>query len=338
MIVLEKVSKSYPAVRAVDGVDLSIGGGLVYGIIGKSGAGKSTLLRLMSLMESPDAGRVLYRGERVDTLKGGELLARRRRIGMIFQSFNLFSSRSAARNVAYPLEIAGLPRKKISARVDELLDLVGIADKRDARMSELSGGQKQRVAIARALAAQPEVLFCDEATSALDPQTTRSVLALLRSLRDKLGLTVVMITHQMEVVREACDRLAVLEDGRIVEEGPVRDLFAAPRSALTRELIGELKPLEDAELEREYANGDAPEGKPRRLRLRFSGGVTDQPVLSRLAKSLPVELNILSGTVHRLGEERLGELLVELSGNAAAQEEAVDRLVKLGVGVEAIDA
>ena len=336
MIVLEKVSRSYPSVRAVDGVDLSIGEGLVYGIIGRSGAGKSTLLRLMSLMERPDAGRVLYRGERVDTLTGAELLGRRRRIGMIFQSFNLFSSRSAALNVAYPLEIAGMPRKKIAARVDELLDLVGIADKRDARMSELSGGQKQRVAIARALAVQPEVLFCDEATSALDPQTTRAVLALLRSLRDRLGLTVVMITHQMEVVREACDRLAVLEDGRIVEEGAVREVFTAPRSALTRELIGELKPLEEAELEREY--GEAPAGKPRRLRLRFSGKVTDQPVLSRLAKSLPVELNILSGTVHRLGEERLGELLVELSGSEAAQGEAVERLVKLGVAAEDIDA
>lgn len=330
MIVLEKVSRSYSSVRAVEGVSLSVEEGLVYGIIGKSGAGKSTLLRLMSLMEKPDSGRILYRGDRVDELTGGELLGRRRKIGMIFQGFNLFSSRSAAGNVAYPLEIAGMPKRHIASRVDELLELVGIADKRDARMSELSGGQKQRVAIARSLAAQPEVLFCDEATSALDPQTTRSILDLLRSLRDRLGLTVVMITHQMEVVRDACDRVAVLEGGRVAEEGTVRDVFASPKSAITRELIGELKPLEDAELERGLP-GDAP---VQRLRLRFEGKVTDEPVLSRLAKSLPVELNILSGTVHRLGAERLGELIVELSGPDEARKEAVDRLVKLGVGVE----
>ncbi len=338
MIVLDNVTKHYPPVRAVDGVDLSIPEGSVYGIIGKSGAGKSTLLRLMSLLERPDSGRVLYRGDRVESLSGDALIARRRRIGMIFQNFNLFSSRSAAGNVAYPLEISGVPRRTIDRRTGELLDLVGIADKRDARMSELSGGQKQRVAIARALAAEPEVLFCDEATSALDPQTTRAILGLLRGLRDRLGLTVVMITHQMEVVRDACDRVAVLNDGRVAEEGSVREVFASPKAPITREFIGGLKPLEDTELAKELAeaaSGGSQEGvSVERLRLRFSGAVVEEPVLSRLAKTHPVDLNILTGAIHRVGADRLGELVVELSGSPQAREDAVRALRSQGVVVE----
>ena len=338
MIVLDNVVKHYLHVRAVDGVGLTVPEGSVYGIIGKSGAGKSTLLRLMSLLERPDSGRILYRGERVDAFAGDALIARRRRIGMIFQNFNLFSSRSAAGNVAYPLEIAGTPKRRIESRTAELLDLVGITDKSGARMSELSGGQKQRVAIARALAAEPEVLFCDEATSALDPQTTRAILELLRGLRDRLGLTVVMITHQMEVVRDACDRVAVLDDGRIAEEGTVREVFASPKAAITREFIGGLRPLEDNELARELAAAASEESiegiSVERLRLRFTGAVVEEPVLSRLAKAYPVDLNILSGAIHRVGRERLGELVVELTGAAQARNDAVDSLRAQGVVVE----
>ncbi|MDR3160249.1 MAG: ATP-binding cassette domain-containing protein [Spirochaetaceae bacterium] len=237
MITLKGISKSYGPVSAVRNVDLAVPEGSIYGIIGKSGAGKSTLLRIMSLLEPPDQGEVHYGGERVDTLAGRELLARRRRMGMIFQNFNLLGSRNVTGNIAYPLEIAGLHKKQIQERVEELLELVDIRDKRKARLRELSGGQKQRVAIARALAANPEVLFCDEATSALDPQTTRSILSLVRDLRDKLNLTVVLITHQMAVIRAICGEVAVMEGGRVVERGTVTAVFDHPETAAAKELI-----------------------------------------------------------------------------------------------------
>ncbi|GHV92408.1 hypothetical protein AGMMS50268_29110 [Spirochaetia bacterium] len=237
MITLKGISKSYAEVAALQDVDLTIPGGTIFGIIGKSGAGKSTLLRIISLLESPDAGEVYYGDERVDTLRGRELLERRRRMGMIFQNFNLLGSRNVSGNIAYPLEIAGMHKKQIYERVEELLELVDIQDKRKARLRELSGGQKQRVAIARALAANPEVLFCDEATSALDPQTTRSILALIRELQEKLKITVALITHQMEVIRGVCREVAVLDDGRIVEHGAVDAVFDDPQTAAAKELV-----------------------------------------------------------------------------------------------------
>ncbi|MDR2478311.1 MAG: ATP-binding cassette domain-containing protein [Treponema sp.] len=237
MIVLKGVSKTYASVAAVRQVDLAVPEGCIYGIIGRSGAGKSTLLRIMSLLETPDSGEVYYGGERVDTLQGRALLERRRKMGMIFQNFNLLSSRNAAGNIAYPLEIAGMHRRQIEKRVDELLSLVDITDKRKARLRELSGGQKQRVAIARALAVNPEVLFCDEATSSLDPQTTRAILSLIRDLHEKLQITVMLITHQMEVIREICQEVAVLDEGGIVEQGTVEQVFEYPKTAIARELI-----------------------------------------------------------------------------------------------------
>jgi D-methionine transport system ATP-binding protein len=191
----------------------------------------------MSLLESPDQGEIWYKDERVDMLRGKALLERRRKMGMIFQNFNLLASRDAAGNIAYPLEIAGLHRKQIEKRVDELLEMVNISDKRGARLKELSGGQKQRVAIARALAAEPEVLFCDEATSALDPQTTRSILSLIRDLQARLGITVVLITHQMLVIRAVCDLVAVLDEGLIAEEGRVEAVFDAPKTTAAKELV-----------------------------------------------------------------------------------------------------
>jgi len=237
MIRLEQVAKTYGSVAAVRRVDLAVPSGCIYGIIGRSGAGKSTILRIMSLLETPDSGKVHYGGERVDILQGRALLERRRKMGMIFQNFNLLGSRSASGNIAYPLEIAGLPKKQIDRRVAELLDMVGITDKRKARMRELSGGQKQRVAIARALAANPEVLFCDEATSSLDPQTTRSILALIRDLQERLKITVVLITHQMEVVREICHEVAVMDAGLIVEAGSIASVFDSPQAQATREMV-----------------------------------------------------------------------------------------------------
>ena len=237
MIVLKGISRTYGLVTAVRYVDLTIPSGCIYGIIGRSGAGKSSLLRTMSLLEKPDTGEVYYGSERVDTLCGMALLQRRRKMGMIFQNFNLLSSRNAEANIAYPLEIAGLYHKQIEKRVDELLELVDITDKRKARLRELSGGQKQRVAIARALAVNPEVLFCDEATSSLDPQTTRAILGLIKDLQQRLGITVVLITHQMEVIREICQEVAVMEEGYIVETGSVASVFGAPKAAATREML-----------------------------------------------------------------------------------------------------
>ncbi|MDR1144461.1 MAG: ATP-binding cassette domain-containing protein [Spirochaetaceae bacterium] len=237
MIGLKGITKQYAAVTAVRDVDLTIPGGSIFGIIGRSGAGKSTLLRVMSLLEGPDRGEVFYGSDRVDTLTGRELLFRRRKMGMIFQNFNLLGSRNVAGNIAYPLEIAGLRRKAIHDRVEELLDLVDIRDKYRARLHELSGGQKQRVAIARALAANPEVLFCDEATSSLDPQTTRAILSLIRKLHEKLKITVVLITHQMGVIREICEEVAVLDEGGIVEQGTVQAVFNSPKTEATRGLV-----------------------------------------------------------------------------------------------------
>ena len=237
MIDLKGISKHYSTISALNGIDLTVPRGSTYGIIGKSGAGKSTLLRIMSLLESPDTGEIYYHSERVDNLTGKELILRRRNMGMIFQNFNLFSSRNVSGNIAYPLEIAGMHKRDIAERVEELLEMTGITDKRKARLRELSGGQKQRVAIARALAANPEVLFCDEATSALDPQTTRSILSLINELHEKLNLTVVLITHQMSVIREICEVVAVLDDGIIVEQGTVDEIFAAPKTKAAQELI-----------------------------------------------------------------------------------------------------
>ncbi|MDR3247632.1 MAG: ATP-binding cassette domain-containing protein [Treponema sp.] len=236
-ITLKGIAKSYATVSALAQVDLVIPPGSIFGIIGKSGAGKSTLLRVMSLLESPDAGEVYYGDDRVDILRGAALRERQRKMGMIFQNFNLMSSRNVSGNIAYPLEIAGMHKKAIHERVEELLELVDIWDKRRARLRELSGGQKQRVAIARALAANPEVLFCDEATSALDPMTTRSILSLVRELREKLQITVVLITHQMEVIRAIGEEVAVLDAGRVVEQGTVQEVFAHPQSVAAKEMI-----------------------------------------------------------------------------------------------------
>jgi len=237
MIVLENITKSYGAVTAVHNVDLTVSKGSIFGIIGRSGAGKSSLLRTMSLLETPDSGEVYYNGERVDILRGMALLQRRRKMGMIFQNFNLLGSRDVTGNIAYPLEIAGFSRRQIKERVDELLEMVDISDKRKARMSELSGGQKQRVAIARALAANPQILFCDEATSSLDPQTTRSILALIHDLHQRLKITVVLITHQMGVIKQICQEVAVMDKGTIAEFGSVASVFNSPQTAATKELL-----------------------------------------------------------------------------------------------------
>ncbi len=239
MIRLDRVSKQYPGALtpALQNVSLTLRQGEITGIVGRSGAGKSTLIRCLNLLERPDSGRILFDEQDITLLTPGDLRRQRQRSSMIFQHFNLLHSRNVADNVAVPLEIAGMPRGQRLTRVAELLDLVGLNEKARAFPSQLSGGQQQRVGIARALAARPDYLLCDEATSALDAETTQSVLALLKQINQQFGLTIVMITHQLEVVKAVCDRAALLEKGRLVEEGALRDLLMDPRSALRDSLL-----------------------------------------------------------------------------------------------------
>lgn len=343
-ITLENLVRTYSAssgasgdVHAVRNVSLSVPSNSIYGIIGKSGAGKSTLVRLVSLLERPDSGRVLYDGERVDNLSGGDLIWRRRRIGMIFQGFNLFSSRTAARNIAYPLEINGTPASVVRERVAELLELVGLSDRGNSPVSQLSGGQKQRIAIARALANSPDILFCDEATSALDPQTTRSILALVREIQRKMNLTVVMITHQMEVVRDACDYVAVLDNGSVAEQGTVAQIFTHPQSAVTRDFLANLSPAaSDAELPscREDSGIVRWSAEGGKYLLRFVGEITGEPLLSRAAKAHDVEFNLRAGGIQRISSGEVGTMVTDIIGSRDAVSAAIEYLRSHGVVVE----
>ena len=299
----------FSQVKAVDGVSLTIPSNEIFGIIGKSGAGKSSLVRLVSMMERPDSGQVLYDGQRVDNLDEKELVLRRRRIGMIFQNFNLFSSRSAGQNIAYPMEICGLPKEQINKRVDELLEIVELSDRKNARISTLSGGQKQRIAIARALANNPDILFCDEATSALDPQTTTSILNLIRKIQSQMNLTVVMITHQMEVVRDACSQVAVINEGQVVEVGNVNDIFLNPKSPVTKDFISHISSNQKKDDIVRWSN----EGG--QYELSFPSDQQGAPVLSQLAKKFDVEFNIRAAGVLHLTDGDVGKMIVDFSGS-----------------------
>jgi D-methionine transport system ATP-binding protein len=332
-ISMRQLNRSYGDLHAVHQISLDIPSNTIYGIIGKSGAGKSTLVRLISLLERPDSGEIWYDDHRVDDLPKSELISQRRKIGMIFQNFNLFSSRNAAQNIAYPLEIAGVHKSDIDKRVAELLELVGLTGRGKAPISTLSGGQKQRVAIARALANHPDVLFCDEATSALDPQTTRSILALLSDLQRNLNLSVVMITHQMEVVRDACAYVAVLDEGSVVEKGKVLDVFAAPQSAVTKDFLAHLTPLtETEEVKRDDLIRWSDEGG--RFTLRFRGDLTGEPVLSRIQKRFDVEFNIRAGGVQRVAGQDVGTLICDIIGEPDEVDKAVAALKLSHVLVE----
>ena len=333
-IELKNLKKSYisadktSTVTAVNDISLKIPSNQIFGIIGRSGAGKSSLVRLVSMMEHPDSGEVLYDGQRVDNLSENELILRRRRIGMIFQNFNLFSSRSAAENIAYPMEICGVPKEQINARVDELLKIVELSDRKNARISTLSGGQKQRIAIARALANKPDILFCDEATSALDPQTTKSILDLIRKIQSQMNLTVVMITHQMEVVRDACSQVAVIHDGKVIEQGNVKEIFLSPKNSITKEFISHIKSDDCSDgIVRWSADGGE-------FELSFPQDQQGAPVLSQLAKKFDVEFNIRAAGVQKLTDSTVGKMIVDISGSQLA--EAVEYLRSQGIIVEKV--
>ena len=313
----------------MDNISLEIPSNTIFGIIGKSGAGKSTLVRLISLLEPVDSGEIYYGDSRVDTLTGKLLRNQHKKIGMIFQNFNLFASRTAAGNIAYPLEIAGMPKRAIAAKVEEMLNVVGLEGRGNARVSTLSGGQKQRVAIARALAVSPDILFCDEATSALDPQTTRSILELLKRLQKDMNLSVVMITHQMEVVRDCCQQVAVIDNGAVAETGSVREIFSAPKSEVTKDFLMHINPLnpEDTQLIRWSKSGGA-------YTLRFSGELTSEPVLSKISRDYSIEFNICAGGMQKVGETVVGTLIVDINGSPEDMQKAFAYLNQNGIKVE----
>ncbi|NNB94496.1 ATP-binding cassette domain-containing protein [Corallococcus exiguus] len=315
MIELRGVGKVFgqgdQKVTALHDVSLHVAQGEVFGVLGRSGAGKSTLLRCANLLERPTRGEVRVAGQDLLSLSPRELRQARQGIGMIFQHFNLFASRTVEDNVAYPLEVMGLPREAIRARVAELLSLVGLTAKARAYPAQLSGGQKQRVGIARALAPRPRVLLSDEATSALDPETTRSVLGLLKDLQQQLGLTLLLITHQLEVVKSLCGSVAVLEGGRLVEQGRVQELLARPESRLRALCFPPLSAREDPA----HAGGQ-------RVELSLTDAHARSPLISTLARRFDVDVLLLEGAVERVGESRVGRLLVELHGAPGAVAEA----------------
>ncbi len=323
---LEHVSKNYGALHAVEDVSLEIPSNEVYGVIGKSGAGKSTLVRLISLLERPDSGEIYYDDKRVDNLPKKELIQERRKIGMIFQNFNLFSSRTALENIEYPMEICHMDRKTSKKKANELLSLVGLEGRGDAPISTLSGGQKQRIAIARALAVDPNILFCDEATSALDPQTTRAILALIKEIQKKMNLTVVMITHQMEVVRDACTRVAVLDQGKIVERGDAREVFANPQTAVTKDFLFNISNMKNSIIRWSNEGGH--------YTLRFRGLKTQEPIISEVAKATGAVFNIRAAGVNIVSGEEHGIMILDIGPDAETAKSAVDKFEKLGVKVE----
>lgn len=321
MIELQHISKSFPTadgqVDALKDINLTICDGDIYGIIGMSGAGKSTLVRTINMLERPSEGRVLIDGVDMGSLSSAELREARRGITMIFQHFNLLMQRTCLANVCFPMELAHVPHEKAVKRAKELLALVGLPDKEKAYPAELSGGQKQRVAIARALATEPKILLCDEATSALDPNTTRSVLSLIREINQKLGITVIVITHQMSVVQEICNRVAILDEGRVAEEGTVGAVFTSPRSAAAKRLV--------------FPNGadDIVSGpaKEKRIRVAFNGAeATGSPLISTMAIERGVRVNILAASTRLLDGKIYGTMLLGIPKEGSEVADALDYL------------
>jgi D-methionine transport system ATP-binding protein len=316
MIKVVNVSKIYGNGQvALDNVNLVVEVGTVYGVIGSSGAGKSTLIRLLNGLEKPTSGDVWVGALNVAKGRADELRVARQRIGMVFQHFNLLWSRTVGENIAFYLEIAGVPRASIAPRVAELVKLVGLQGRINAYPSQLSGGQKQRVGIARALANHPDVLLCDEATSALDPKTTDSVLQLLKDINRRLKITIVLITHEMEVVRKICDRVAVMDGGKIVEEGEVLDVFSAPACDVTRQFLG--IPLDTAISRTESAYAD---GSGIVARLTFVGEHAYEPVIAGMAQQFGLDVSILEGRVSATQGGVLGELRVRLPNDESSAE------------------
>lgn len=323
MIVLRNISKIFDqgkaSITAVDSVNLSVEQGQIYGIIGYSGAGKSTLIRLLNGLEKPTSGSVVINGQDISAAKGEQLRQARLKISMVFQHFNLLWSRTVAENIAFSMQIAGAPKAKIKARVAELIELVGLTGRENAYPSQLSGGQKQRVGIARALANNPDVLLCDEATSALDPQTTDQILDLLLDINRRFRLMIVLITHEMHVVRKICDRVAVMENGSVVEEGDVISVFTHPQQPITRQFVRQISQYEEAEFNPDL-NADL-DGTV--IKLTFTGHSTHQPVVGELTLRYGLPFNILHGKMTQTAHGVFGQLWVHV----VATEEQVNNIL-----------
>lgn len=333
MLEFQNITKIYESkkkqVVGVDNVSLTIKKGDIFGIVGYSGAGKSSLLRCVNLLERPTSGKVLVDGVDLTQLSSGELRIARLKIGMIFQHFYLISQKTVGENIAFALRAAKTPTNKIEQRVNELLEMVGLSDKRDVYPGQLSGGQKQRVGIARALANNPSILLCDEATSALDPKTTLSILKLLKEINVKLGITIVLITHEMDVVKEICNRMAIMQDGRVIEEGAVYDIFAEPKEPLTQEFI---KSVVSFDIPSEILK----DVKGQIIKILFKGAVAGEGVISDTMQRFNVKGNFLHGTIEYIQERPLGIFIMELQGDEAAVNEAKSYMEQRGAIVEVV--
>lgn len=305
----------------MDQLTLDIKEGEIFGVIGYSGAGKSTFVRLLNRLEEPTTGEIKIAGKNITAMKGKELRLARQEIGMIFQHFNLLWSRTVEQNIAFPLEIAGVPKTERAKRVQELIQLVDLSGRENAYPSQLSGGQKQRVGIARALANNPKVLLCDEATSALDPETTNAILDLLVDINEKLGLTIILITHEMHVIRKICHQVAVMENGSIVEQGDVLDVFHRPQQAVTKKFVEQIMGLTDDEDEVEPILATYNQGKM--IRLHFLGETTNQALISQLSKQFAIEINIVQGKITHTKRGAYGTLFVQMLGEQAEMDAAI---------------
>ena len=332
MIQLSHIEKTYDSpsgpVKALKGIDLTIERGEIFGIIGLSGAGKSTLIRCINMLERPTAGKVIVDGQDMTVMSEKELRKARKNIGMIFQHFNLLSSATVYDNIAFPLRLSHTPEAEIKKKVLPLLELVGLADKAHQYPSQLSGGQKQRVGIARALASEPKVLLCDEATSALDPQTTRSILELIRDINRKLSLTVVVITHEMQVIKDICDKVAVIENGVIAEQGTVLEVFTNPQEPITKDFISVLL---SNELPAAFRGGEVSKeplpGAYLLLRLTFIGESADDPVLAGMIRKFPeIEVTMLFGNLDQIKSTPFGRMIIGITGREAKIQEAIQYL------------
>ncbi|OMF59810.1 methionine ABC transporter ATP-binding protein [Paenibacillus sp. FSL R5-0490] len=338
MISIKDVQKIFSSkkgqVKAVDDVNLEVKEGEIFGVIGYSGAGKSTLIRMLNGLELPTHGSVTVAGNEVSKIKGSKLRKARQEISMIFQHFNLLWSRTVRENIAFPLEIAGVSRQERLKRVDELIKIVGLEGREDAYPSQLSGGQKQRVGIARALANNPKVLLCDEATSALDPQTTDSILELLVDINERLGLTIVLITHEMHVIRKICHRVAVMEGGRIVEIGPVLDVFKNPKAVITKRFVQQVTEPEETKETIDHLVDLYPKGKV--VQLGFVGESAEQPLITNLIRHFQVTVNILQGKISQTQNGSYGTLFIHVDGEPEEVAKAIEYIHSQQVGVEVI--
>ncbi|MDP4492364.1 methionine ABC transporter ATP-binding protein MetN [Vibrio sp. AH4] len=340
MIEIKSVNKVFyqgdKEIHALKDINLLIPQGTIFGVIGSSGAGKSTLIRCVNMLEKPTSGQVIVDGVDLTTLSQQQLCAARRNIGMIFQHFNLLSSRTVFENVALPLELADKPRQHIETKVTELLALVGLDDKHDSYPANLSGGQKQRVAIARALASDPKVLLCDEATSALDPATTQSILELLKEINRKLNLTILLITHEMDVVKSICHEVAIIGGGELVENGTVGDIFAHPKTALAHQFI---RSTLDLSIPEDYQARLQPTRVARSyplVRLEFTGATVDAPLMTQIARKYNIDVSILSSDLDYAGGVKFGMMVAEIFGNADDDEAAIRYLREHNVKVEVL--